>query len=334
MSVTLIAIIVGVAILAIIFLLALLLMGGNSSSVSKSGVSSNLRNLVTSQRALRDQAAKEGKARSTVAGANLALAAAAEGEKRKAISSKLTLEKKLKYSKWPITPNQFRGIQIAAMVLVAAPVYQFATIWIFLTVAVMTPLVIGSFLEKGVNKRFELFDKDYPVLLLSYVSLLKTGMSPIQGLESAGKGLDEDSLVRQEIELLVERLRLGMTEEEAIGAFGEDIAHPELELFVQSLILSKRVGGTLSTTLERLAKQVRKRQQFRKQAVAAVGMERSSLHMIALIMGLLMLYLAWTAPDLVIPALSHELGKKVFTFGIMIIVFGFYWSKKVTNLKI
>ena len=41
-------------------------------------------------------------------------------------------------------------------------------------------------------------------------------MSTISGLEAAAKGLDDDSLVRAEVELLIERLRLGMTEEQAL----------------------------------------------------------------------------------------------------------------------
>ena len=156
----------------------------------------------------------------------------------------------------------------------------------------------------------------------------------IQGLEAAAKGLDSDSLVRHEAELLVERLRLGLTEEQAISSFGEDVNHPELELFVQSLLLSRRVGGTLSTTLERLAKQVRKRQQFRSQAVSAVGMERGSIYAIAGIMTLLMIYLGFSQPDLVIPAFTDPLGSMIFQGGLFLIIVGFLWSRVVTNIKV
>ena len=52
------------------------------------------------------------------------------------------------------------------------------------------------------------------------------------------------------------------------------------------LILAKfaEVAGATRFFLERLAKQVRKRQQFRDQAVSAVGMERNSIYAIAFIM--------------------------------------------------
>ena len=327
-----VAIIVIVLIAALVMGILLLTVGGGRSGRSPA-VNNNLRALVASQRSTGrpgDPSRKNPKQ-------SLAIAAAAESslsQKKNTSQIRLGLERKLRYAKWPLTPIQFRAIQVFVTIFFFLPTYLNFSIFIQIMVVVISPLMVMSALDWAINRRFEAFDKDYPVLLLSYVSLLKTGMNAIQGLDAAAKGLDPDALVRAEVELLIERLRLGLTEEQAISAFGEDVAHPELELFVQSLILSRRVGGTLSTTLERLARQVRKRQQFRKQAVAVVGMERSSLYMIAVIMGLLLGYLTFTSPQLVIPAFSHPLGSKVFQCGIMLIVFGFYWSRKVTNLKI
>lgn len=330
---------VGITVLLVIvaiivaLVLYLTLNPGSAVGVSaQSAVSNNLRALVVAQRT---RPGEEKKTRDKKS--NLALAAAAESElsrKKSASSSRLTLEKRLKYAHWVITPAQFRAIQALVAVAVFIPAYLHATIFILILVVVMSPLLVSAVLDYCVQRRFNLFDEDYPVLLMQYVSLLKTGLSPITGLEAAAEGLDEGSLVRSEVLLLIERLHLGLTEEQAISAFGEDIPHPELELFVQSLLLSRRVGGTLSATLERLARQVRKRQQFRKQAVAAVSMERSSLMMIAIIMGLLMFYLAWSAPELVFPTFRSSLGNKIFQFGLMCIVFGFYWSRKVTNIKV
>ena len=337
----LVLIIIGLILILGFGLVAFLLHASRSADSptmrQQAAVSNNLRNLVVAQRQRKDAAARG----DTVVGGDdarsLAFIAAEEGQHdQKSVieSSKMTMEKMLRYARWSITPLQFRGIQIFLAVLFFLPAYLHATVFIQMLMFFVGYATPKTLLDRSLKKRFEAFDEDYPVMLLSYVSLLKTGMSPIAGLEAAGKGLDETSLVRAEIELLIERLRLGLAEEQAISAFGETVAHPELELFVQSLILSRRVGGTLSQTLERLARQVRKRQQFRKQAVAAVGMERSSLQMIAAIMTLLMFYLAWTAPGLVFPAFSHPLGMKVFQCGLMLIVFGFYWSNKVTDVKV
>jgi tight adherence protein B len=330
-------ILVIVLIAALVMGIVLLTFGAGGGGGGPQSASNNLRALVASQRATSQQRAGGNEPASRQNRANLAIAAAEESslsKKKVAGTSRVTLEKKLRYARWPITPIQFRGIQVFALMILFLPAYLHFTIFIQILVFCLAPLIVGSVLDAAVERRFEAFDKDYPVLLLSYVSLLKTGMNAIQGLEAAAKGLEPESVVRAEVELLIERLRLGLTEEQAIGAFGEDIAHPELELFVQSLILSRRVGGTLSQTLERLAKQVRKRQQFRKQAVAVVGMERSSLYMIAVIMGLLLGYLIITSPALVMPAFKHPLGNKIFQAGVALIIFGFYWSRRVTDIKI
>jgi Flp pilus assembly protein TadB len=314
------------------------LKGENSSSVapaSNAAIASNLRALVAAQRN-QEKLGQEHSKRDIMRD-NLALAAAAETQvsrKKLASSTTVTLEKELRYAQWPITPIQFRIIQVFVTILVFLPCYLHLASSLWILAIFLTPIMVKGVLTKYVNKRFIAFDSDYPVLLMSYVSLLKTGMSTLTGLEAAAHGMEEGSLVRAEVELLIERLRLGLTEDQAIGAFGEDIPHPELELFVQSLLLSRKVGGTLSNTLERLSKQVRKRQQFRQQAVAAVSMERGSVYAVAAIMSVLLGYLIYASPDLILPALSNPLGSKIFQGGIATIISGFYLSRIVSNIKV
>lgn len=327
---------IGIAIVLVIgAMLAIYLLsaqGGKPGSVGNS-----LRNLVASQRAqpqtadLREKASR--RMRPSLAQAE-AEAQLARRKLEKQMTARRGLESRLRYAQWKITPWQFRSIQVLVTIACFIPAYRHAAMSIWLLVLFMMPSVVDGILEWRIQLRVKKFEGDYPVMLLSYVSLLKTGMSSIAGLEAAAKGLEAESLVRTEIELMVERLKLGLTEDQAINGFGEDIAHPEIELFVQSLLLSRKVGGTLSTTLERLARQVRKRQQFKQQAVSVVGMERGSIYAIAFIMTALMLYLAWASPDLIQPAFNDELGNKIFQAGLAMVVLGFYWSRKVTNVKI
>lgn len=298
----------------------------------QAAVSGTLRAMVQTQR----QQKKDGVERDRSSKKNLAVAAAAEGEETRGLdaASKNTLARRLKYAHWIITPFQFRAIQIGLTIVCSIPAFRYGNVAIKMLVMILIPSIVNSVLEFCINRRFKAFDKDYPPFLLQYTSLLKTGMATIPGLESAAKGLEEDSLLRAEVELLIERLRLGLTEEQAINAFAEDIRHPELELFIQSLILSKRVGGQLSQTLERLAKQVRRRQQFRDEAVAAIGLERNSMYAIAVIMTLLLFYIAFSQPELIIPAFSDPSGVNILQWGVALVIGGFYWSQKVTNIKV
>lgn len=249
--------------------------------------------------------------------------------------NKLTLEKRLKFAQLSaVPPYVFALAQIAISVMG----FLTARIWFYLPLQIIAlslgPLIVNGFINNRMNSRFKRFDRDYPQFLLSFVGMLKTGLNPMQALEACAANLEDRSLVRQEVELMLERLRLGVSEERSIGSFGEDINHPEIELFVQSLLLSRRVGGNLSEVVDRLARQVRKRQHFRASAVAAVGLQRGSIMFIMAILVSLegYLYLMW--PECVILTWTDPVASKVAQGGLCMILFGLWWVAQVTKIRV
>lgn len=253
---------------------------------------------------------------------------------RKTTGSKLTLQKKLKFAQWKISPAAFHlmelGVSFAAFMAIGIRLNYFM---MFLCLAA-GPVFMRWILNFRIDRRFKAFDLDYSPFLLSLVGLLKTGMNVMGALEAAASGLEEGSLVREEVELMMERLRFGVSEDKSIGAFGEDIAHPEIELFVQALLLSRRVGGTLSDTLDRLAKQVRRRQYFRKSAMAAIGMQRGSIWFIVAILFAMEVYLYFVYPEAVSGAWNNPTGWQVWQVGIGLIICGIFWVRQVTKIKV
>jgi tight adherence protein B len=249
----------------------------------------------------------------------------------KRVDSRLTLRKRLKYAQWTIPPVTFRVAELAISLFAMSLAAVKLNIVMVLVAGVTGPLVMNAILNWAVDRRFKAFDMDYPAFLLSVVGLLKTGMNAMSALEASAQGLPEASMLRQEVEMMIERLRFGVPEDKSIGAFGEDVYHPEIELFVQALLLSRRVGGTLSDTLERLSKQVRKRQYFRASAVAAVG--RSIWFIIAILTGL-EIYLYIVYPSAVIGAWNDPVGWNIWQTGILLILIGIFWVRQVTKLKI
>jgi tight adherence protein B len=252
-----------------------------------------------------------------------------------AADNKLTLEKRLKYGQLTaIPPYVFALVQIASSVTA----FLLARRWFFIGLQLMAlgigPLIVNTFIDRRMNSRFKRFDRDYPQFLLSFVGMLKTGLNPTQALEACAVNLEDRSLVRQEVELMLERLRLGVSEERSIGSFGEDINHPEIELFVQSLLLSRRVGGNLSEVVDRLARQVRKRQHFRASAVAAVGLQRGSIMFIMSILVSLELYLYIMWPECVITTWTEPTASKVAQGGLCMIFFGLWWVAQVTKIRV
>jgi tight adherence protein B len=249
--------------------------------------------------------------------------------------TKLTLRKRLKYAQLAhVPPYAFALAQVVVSIVAFLITRLFFDTPLQIISLTSGVLFVNWLLNLLVERRFKAFDRDYPQFLLSLVGLLKTGMNPVQALDAAGQALEPDALVRLEVELMLERLKLGVPEERSIGSFGEDVYHPEIELFVQALILSRRLGGNLSETLERLAKQVRKRQYFRQSAQAAVGLQRGSIWFILGVLATLegYLYLQW--PECITLTWTHPLGRKVGQAGLIGILLGLWWVRQVTKLKV
>ena len=196
------------------------------------------------------------------------------------------------------------------------------------------PILINWIITKRINQRVKEFDLDFPQFLLSVVGMLKTGLNTTQALQAAADNLDDTSLVKQEVELMLERVRVGVPEDRSIGSFAEDVFHPEVELFVQALILSKRVGGTLSETLDRLAKQVRKRQQFKMSAGAAVSMHRGSIWFILLLIAGLNFYIYKSSPEMVVGVWANPSLTAYAQFALCLMLGGVWWMNKLTDFKV
>ena len=297
-------------------------------AISPFSTRQNIRNIILSQREARDSVNNK-------EGPSVAATALQEETVERSAENRLTIRKKLRFAQLPnVPPYAFSLAQIFVSLVMFLITSMFFDSVLQIIALLSGSIFMNWLLNRRINRRFERFDADYPQFLLAFVGMLKTGLNPIQGLQAAAEGLEESSLVREEVQIMLERLRMGVSEERSIGSFGEDIYHPEIELFVQALILSRRVGGNLSATIDRLAKQVRRRQFFRRSANAAVGLQRGSIWFILGILMALEGYLYFVWPECVTITWTHPTGRSVGQAGLTGIVIGLFWIRQVTKLRV
>ena len=297
-------------------------------AISPFSTRQNIRNIIVSQREARDSVNNK-------EGPSVAATALQEETVERSAENRLTIRKKLRFAQLPnVPPYAFSLAQIFVSLVMFLITSMFFDSVLQIIALLSGAVFMNWLLNRRINRRFERFDADYPQFLLAFVGMLKTGLNPIQGLQAAAEGLEEGSLVREEVQIMLERLRMGVSEERSIGSFGEDIYHPEIELFVQALILSRRVGGNLSATIDRLSKQVRRRQFFRRSANAAVGLQRGSIWFILGILMALEGYLYFVWPECVTITWTHPTGRSVAQAGLTGIVIGLFWIRQVTKLRV
>ena len=247
------------------------------------------------------------------------------------------LEKRLKYAQVIITPSQFRIIILAVTALIYILLLAIPRIntVVHLIIAVWGgSLLVNYYINRRTKVQFDAFDRDFAPFIMAFVGLLKSGMNLMAGMEAASERLGPDSLLRMEVVRMLERLRFGVNEDFAIGSFAESVDHPDIELFVQAMLLSKQVGGSLSNTLERLSRQARRRAQFRLQAQAAVGQQRGSVWAILAIVALVQTMLYFQMPEVILAGLRSDIGFVVWQVAFLIAWFAVWLIGRITKIKV
>ena len=247
------------------------------------------------------------------------------------------LERRLKYAQVSINPLQFRIIILAATAAIYISLLTIPRLNSIIQIIIAVwggSLLVNYYINRRTKIQFEAFDRDFAPFIMAFVGLLKSGMNLMAGMEAASERLGPDSLLRMEVVRMLERLRFGVNEDFAIGSFAESVEHPDIELFVQAMLLSKQVGGSLSTTLERLARQARRRAQFRLQAQAAVGQQRGSVWAILAIVALVQTMLYFQMPDVILAGLRSDIGFVVWQVAFLIAWFSVWLIGRITKIKV
>ena len=180
----------------------------------------------------------------------------------------------------------------------------------------------------------EKFERDYPTLLLSLASAIRTGMDPIVALCEAKNLFDQQSLVARELSALDAEIQRGVGEQEAIRNFASSIDHPDIKLFRTVFLLARKEGSSLGDCLQRLARVTRQRQSFRRKIRSAIAMQKMSALGIGgctLVIGFIQFS---TNTKAFMQAFSHPVGSVMLGLGLALLASGLIWMLKMASAKL
>lgn len=176
------------------------------------------------------------------------------------------------------------------------------------------------------------FERDYTALLFSLSIAVRCGLDPLQALLLSEELFEEGSAMRGELGALKDRIDRGMPEDAAIDRFGQRFAHPDLPLFRSAFVLARKHGGSLSDSINRLARVTRQRQSFRRRSQAALAGQRLSAYGIAasaLAVGVMQ---GIASRQALIDSLEHPVGRVMLSGALAISLAGFagmIWTSRV-----
>lgn len=199
-----------------------------------------------------------------------------------------SLQKKLIQADLKLKPSEYVGICLLLFVALLFVGHVLFKLLFIVNITLAYFIVwLGSkmYLKSQQNKRTEAFNKQLPEICRMMSNTVKAGLTIPQGIEMAANELKAPA--GPEFQMMAHQLRLGDDFEEVINQFRERFASKELDIFVSTVLIQRRVGGNLAEVLSLMAGTLEERARVNKE-VDTVTAEAKFIAFILPIMPLMM----------------------------------------------
>jgi tight adherence protein B len=164
----------------------------------------------------------------------------------------------------------------------------------------------------------------------------------VRGLRSGLPVAESINVVAAEIgepvggifEQIAERVKLGVTLEDALLESAQDLQSTEFNFFVTSIILQRETGGNLGEILSNLSQVLRQRSMMRLKIKAMSSEARASAYIVGLLPIGVILALMFVSPDYLLPLIEEESGNLAAAAAVGSMGMGGFIMFKMTQFEI
>ncbi|SHH24786.1 type II secretion system F family protein [Massilia sp. CF038] len=181
-------------------------------------------------------------------------------------------------------------------------------------------------------KRRKTLIRQLPDTLDSLVGALRSGMSLQQALGLLGEQLPAPSI--QEFSLLVRKLRMGVSLDEALIELEGRISSMEYTMFTTSVRIAREVGGNLTESLERLAETMRRKLAMEDKIEALTSQGKLQGIIVGCLPLFLMLVLNEMEPEAMAPLFNTWMGYGVLLLIFVLELIGFVLIRKIVRIDV
>ncbi len=161
---------------------------------------------------------------------------------------------------------------------------------------------------------------------------VKSGLSVTQSMERVVESMGGP--LGQEFGLVLKKIRLGMTLEEALTEFAERVPQQDVQMFVTGVNILKETGGNLAETFQTIVTTIRERQKIHKKIKAMTQMATTQAIIIVMVPFVLLGIFAVADPAYVKPLFTSVLGWIALLLILFLQVIGGVFMKKIVTIKV
>ena len=193
---------------------------------------------------------------------------------------------------------------------------------------------VGPFLWLAVlaSRRQAKFDEQLPSTLQLLSGALQAGHSLQQAVDTVVHEAGDP--IAAEFQRVLTEARLGRPLEEAFEAMAKRTRSVDFEWTVMAIRLQRQVGGNLAEVLSTVSQTIRDRYSLKRQIRALSAEGRLSSLILSILPLLLFAALLVFNPLFLRPLFTTRLGIMMMAGSVVLMIFGVFWLKKITEIKV
>jgi tight adherence protein B len=137
-----------------------------------------------------------------------------------------------------------------------------------------------------------------------------------------------------EIGIVYEEQRLGLGLSTALRRMGDRVASRDLWYFITAVLIQTESGGNLTEIMENIGQIVRNRLNLKGKVQALTAEGRFSAIVLLLLPLLVMAAMFFMSRSYIMPLFQDPMGIKILGAGIVSMLFGAFWMKRMVKIKI
>jgi tight adherence protein B len=193
---------------------------------------------------------------------------------------------------------------------------------------------VGPFLWLAVlaSRRQAKFDEQLPSTLQLLSGALQAGHSLQQAVDTVVHEAGDP--IAAEFQRVLTEARLGRPLEEAFESMAKRTRSLDFEWTVMAIRLQRQVGGNLAEVLSTVSQTIRDRYSLKRQIKALSAEGRLSSLILSILPVLLFAALLVFNPLFLRPLFTTRLGIMMMAGSVVLMIFGVFWLKKITDIKV
>lgn len=230
------------------------------------------------------------------------------------------------------------------------PVQQFLIIWIGITIAVPTILVLAGvnkiigfvialiiafgpmfFVKQKKKKRKTKLESQ----LVEAISVLGNALKAGHSFQSAMNNIatDMEAPISEEFERVFKETQRGMSLEESMNRMVERTGSDDLDMLCTAIIIQRKVGGNLADVLEKISETIQSRISLRMEIKTRTASGRLSGYIVGALPFLLLVMMSVLNPDYASGLIETDIGHIMLAIGLVLECIGFVVIKKIVSIK-